>query len=94
MAKTVRVISAAVAAAVLAGYAVYRTGGFDDVGATTVALQHPASSHHQITVGLGRDEAIVPSTVAAPSNGSGTPATEEQASECPIDGSGPPECNE
>ena len=85
MTKKAGVISAVVLAAALSGYAVYRAGELDIVGATTV----PPSHHNNASVGSGRDEAIV-----APSTGSGPRSLDDQDSECADDGSSPAECSD
>ena len=90
MAKVAGMMSAAVFALVLSGYAVYRAGGFEAVGATPVPASHRPPFHRNDTiVGSGRDEAIT-----TPSIGSGPRSLEEQESECPDDGGPPTECNE
>ena len=89
-AKMAGMMSAAVFVLVLTGYAVYRIGGFDAAGATTARASHrPASHRNDVTIGSGPDEAVF-----SPPLGSGPRALEEQESECPDDGSGPPECIE
>jgi hypothetical protein len=89
MARMTGLMSSVVFVVVLTGYAVFRTSGFDAVGATSMPAPNRASRHNDITVGSGGDEAIF-----APSMGSGPRSLEEQENECSDDGGGPAECND